>query len=136
MITVEKLHFLRGVELFQAVHGDDLLDIAQTAEEIEKSAGEEIVRDGELDDSLYVVVSGTTAVYRGQQLIAQLKEREVFGELALLDPAPRSATVTSLTDTVLLRLDREVFLDVMRANHEIAVAITRVLARRLRATLT
>ena len=135
MITVEKLYFLKGVELFQAVHGDDLLDIALTAEEVEKSAGEEIVRDGELDDSLYVVVSGLTGVYRGQQMVAQLKEREVFGELALLDPAPRSATVTALSDVVLLRLDREVFLDVMRANHEIAVGITRILARRLRATL-
>jgi len=133
VITVEKLYFLKGVELFQAVHGDDLLDIALTAEEVEKSAGEEIVREGELDDSLFVVVSGRAGVLRGQQMVAQLKTGEVLGELALLDPAPRSATVMALSDVVLLRVEREVFLDVMRANHEIGQAIARILARRLRA---
>jgi CRP-like cAMP-binding protein len=68
-------------------------------------------------------------------MVAQLKEGEVLGELALLDPAPRSATVRSLGDSTLLRIDREVFLDLLRANHEIAEGVTRMLARRLRAMM-
>lgn len=135
MTTIEKVYFLKGVELFAALNGQDVLDIALAAEEVEKMAGEEIVREGELDDSLYVVVSGTTGVYRGTQMVAQLKEGEVFGELALLDPAPRSATVRTVSDSTLLRVEREVFLDLVRANHEIAEGITRMLARRLRAMM-
>ncbi len=133
MTTVEKVYFLKAVELFSAIDGDDLLEIALAAEEVERSAGEDIVREGELDDTLYVIVGGRAGVYRGRQMVAQLKDREVFGELALLDPAPRSATVTALTDTRLLRIDREVFLELLRGHHEIAAGITRILARRLRA---
>ncbi|MEZ0227523.1 MAG: cyclic nucleotide-binding domain-containing protein [Planctomycetota bacterium] len=135
MTTIEKVYFLKGVELFSTLQGQDVLDIALAAEEVEKVANEEIVREGELDETLYVVVSGTVGVYRGNQMVAQLKEGEVFGELALLDPAPRSATVRSVTESTLLRVEREVFLDLVRANHEIAEGITRILARRLRAMM-
>ncbi len=135
MTTIERVYFLKGVELFAALQGQDVLDIALAAEEVDKAAGEEIVREGELDDSLYIVVSGTVGVYRGNQMVAQLKEGEVFGELALLDPAPRSATVRAVSDSTLLRVEREVFLDLLRANHEIAEGVTRMLARRLRAMM-
>jgi CRP-like cAMP-binding protein len=135
LTTIERVYFLKGVELFGALQGQDVLDIALAADEVDKAAGEEIVREGELDDSLYIVVSGTVGVYRGNQMVAQLKEGEVFGELALLDPAPRSATVRSVSDSTLLRVEREVFLDLLRANHEIAEGVTRMLARRLRAMM-
>jgi CRP-like cAMP-binding protein len=131
--TVEKVYFLKAVDLFSTIDGDDLLEVALAAEEVERSGGDEVVREGELDDTLYVIVSGRCGVYRGRQMVAQLKEREVFGELALLDPAPRSATVTALTDARLLRIEREAFLELLRGHHEIAAGITRILARRLRA---
>ena len=135
MTTIERVYFLKGVELFAALQGQDVLDIALATEEVDKAAGEEIVREGELDDSLYIVVSGTVGVYRGNQMVAQLKEGEVFGELALPDPPSRSATVSSVSESTLLRVEREVFLDLLRANHEIAEGVTRMLARRLRSML-
>jgi CRP-like cAMP-binding protein len=57
----------------------------------------------------------------------------VFGEMALLDPEPRMASVTAVEDTQLLRLEREAFLSLMARHVEVAQGVIRVLLRRLRA---
>jgi len=74
-------------------------------------------------------------VLKANSVVAELGEREVFGEMALLDPAPRSATVQAATNTVLLRIRREDFQDLLAEELEVARAVIRVLARRLRAAM-
>ena len=59
-------------------------------------------------------------------------EREVFGEMALLDPAPRSATATAATSVTLLRVAQDDFADLLRERPEVAAGVLRVLTRRLR----
>lgn len=132
MTTLEKLMFLRKVSLFSALPGEDLAEVAAITEELEAQAGQEVIREGEVDSSLYVVVDGRVRVHKGAQTLAELGQNEVFGELALLDPAPRNATVTASTDATLLRIEGEAFEDIAREKHEISRGITRVLARRLR----
>ena len=65
-------------------------------------------------------------------MIAELGERECFGEMAILDPAPRTATVTAISDTRLLRIAREDFQEIIAEKPEIALGIIQVLTRRLR----
>lgn len=132
MTTVEKVFFLKGVSIFSAVPGEELAEIALITEEVDRSPGEVFIREGDVDDSLYVVVEGRVRVQRGDRVLAELGEREVVGELALLDPAPRNATVSAITDVTLLRLDGDAFSEIMREKHEIAQGITKVLVRRLR----
>jgi len=131
--TVEKVLFLKGIDLFSAVSGEDLAQIALIAEEEEREGGEVVIREGEMGDALYLVVEGKVRVRKGEREVAELGEREVFGEMALLDPAPRSATVEAVGDSTLLRIRREDFADVMAERPDIARGVIQVLTRRLRA---
>ena len=133
--TVEKVLFLRAAELFAALPGEDLARIALLADEERRGAGEEVFREGDVADALYLVASGRVKVLRAGAVVADLGERDVFGEMAVLDPAPRSATVRAATDVVLLRIRREDFQDLLAEELEVARAVIRVLARRLRAAL-
>jgi CRP-like cAMP-binding protein len=131
--TVEKVLFLRGIDLFSDLPGEDLAQIALITEEAQRPAGAEIIREGEVGESIYIVVEGRVQVTKGDKPVAELSEREVFGEMALLDPAPRSATVKALSDVTLLTIRREDFADIMAERHEIARGVIQVLTRRLRA---
>lgn len=131
--TVEKVLFLRSAELFAALPGEDLARIALLAEEDRRGPGEEVFREGEVADALYLLVEGRVRVIKASSVVAELREREVFGEMALLDPAPRSATVQSVAHSVFLRIRREDFQDLLAEELEVARAVIRVLARRLRA---
>jgi CRP/FNR family transcriptional regulator, cyclic AMP receptor protein len=131
--TVEKVLFLRGVDLFSDIPGEDLARIALITEEAQHPAGAEIIREGDVGESLYIVVDGRVEVRKGDKRLAELSEREVFGEMAVLDPGPRSATVKAVTDLTLLTIRREDFADIMAERHEIARGIIQVLTRRLRA---
>ncbi len=131
--TVEKVLFLKGIELFSAIPGDDLAQLALVTDEIHREAGHVINREGEAGESLYLLVDGRVRVLKGDRPIAELGEREVFGEMALLDPGPRSATVQALTEVVMLCIKREDFSDIMAEKNEIARGIIQVLTRRLRA---
>jgi len=131
--TVEKVLFLRAAELFASLPGEDLARIALLADEDRRGPDEEIFREGDVADALYLVVEGSVRVVKAGSVVAELGEREVFGEMALLDPAPRSATVVSVGHTGLLRIRREDFQDLLAEELEVARAVIRVLARRLRA---
>jgi CRP-like cAMP-binding protein len=130
--TLEKLMLLKRVNIFSTLSGEDLAEIAAITEELEVSSGQEVIREGEVDSSLFVVVDGSVRVHKAGQTLAELGPSEVFGELALLDPAPRNATVSAASEVTLLRIEGDAFEDVAREKHEISRGILRVLARRLR----
>ena len=132
LTTIEKIFRLKAVNIFSALSGEDLADVGLIALEIQFGPGDEIIREGNVDDSLYVIVAGRVSVMKGTRTLTELGEGEVVGELALLDPAPRGATVRALSDVVVLRIDAGPFFQIMHEKHEIARAVMRVLARRLR----
>lgn len=133
--TVEKVLFLKSVDLFSQMGGEDLSHIALIASEESRDAGEEIVTEGETGDALYLVLEGQVRVHRDGRLIAELGGRECFGEMAILDATPRSATVTSRSAVKLLRIAREDFAEIMSEKPEIASGVIQVLTRRLRDAL-
>jgi CRP/FNR family cyclic AMP-dependent transcriptional regulator len=132
LTTIEKVLFLKGIDLFSQIPGEDLANIALIATEEARDSGENIFEEGDVGDALYLVLEGKVRVHRGEKVIAELAEKECFGEMALLDTAPRSATVTTLSEISLLRISREEFQEIMSEKHEIAVGIIKVLTRRLR----
>ena len=130
--TVEKVLFLKSVDLFRALPGEELAQIAEIAEEQPFAAGEQVFAEGEPGDALYLVVEGSVKVHQGQRQLAQLGVRDVFGEMAVLDSEPRSASVTALKDAVLLKIARDDFRDILQERPEIGMGVIKVLSRRLR----
>lgn len=130
--TVEKVLFLKSIDLFSQIPGEDLAQVALIATEEAREQGEEIFAEGEAGDALYLVLDGKVRVHRGDRQIAELGERECFGEMAILDASPRSATVTAVKDTNLLKISREDFQEIMSEKPEIALGIIKVLSHRLR----
>jgi len=133
--TVEKVLFLKSIDLFSQIPGEDLAQVALIATEEARENGEEIFAEGEAGDALYLVLDGKVRVHRGDRQIAELGERECFGEMAILDASPRSATVTALKDTNLLKISREDFQEIMAEKPEIALGIIKVLSHRLRGAI-
>ncbi len=130
--TVEKVLFLKSVDLFGQIPGEDLAQLALITGEEGRDGGEEIFAEGDVGDALYIVLDGRVRVHKKDKLIAELGERECFGEMAILDASPRSATVTALTDVALLKISREDFQELLAEKHAIALGIIKVLTRRLR----
>jgi len=135
MLTVERVMILRSVALFSGVPSQFLVDIAEALGEVEIEQGETVIREGDMGDKLYVIVHGSFEITRGGRAIATLGARQVFGELAVLDPEPRAATVTALTDGLLFSLDHEQLDDLMAGSIEIAHGFIRMLCRRVRERL-
>jgi CRP-like cAMP-binding protein len=130
--TVEKVLFLKSIDLFSQIPGEDLAAVAQISSEEAREPGDEIFSEGESGDALYLVIDGRVRVHKAERLIAELGERECFGEMALLDAAPRSASVTAISQATLLKIAREDFQEIMSEKPEIAQGVIKVLTRRLR----
>ncbi len=130
--TVEKVLFLKSLDIFSQVSGEDLAQIALITTEESRDAGEEIFAEGEVGDALYIVLDGKVRVHKKDRVLAELGERECFGEMAILDASPRSATVTATTDVALLKIPREDFQEILAEKQAISLGIIKVLTRRLR----
>ena len=133
--TIEKVLILKQVDVFQQTPDDVLADIAALLEEIEVAVGETIFHKGDLGDSLYIIIAGKLRVHDSDHLINYLGESDVFGEMALLDAAPRLASVTAVEPARLLRLDQGPFYELIVDRPEVAIGLIRVLTGRLRATV-
>ena len=132
LTTIEKVIVLKDADLFAETPDELLAEVAELLTEVELPAGEAVFSKGEPGDSLYIVVSGQVRVHDGEYTLNLLGESEVFGEMALLEPEPRMASVTAETDALLLRLDGEPFFELIDTRSEVARGIIRVLSRRLR----
>ena len=130
--TVEKVLFLKSIDLFRALPGEDLAQIAEIAEEVPVSAGGLVFSEGELGHSLYIVVEGRVKIFRGEKVITEMGERTIFGEMSVLDSETRSASVSAVQESLLLRIGREEFRDILMERPEISLGIMKVLSRRLR----
>src|SRR5581483_9660178 len=88
---------LGQVPLFRACSKQDLRQIARLADADSVREGEALVREGQRGQELFIIVSGEAVVTRKGRRLATLRSGDYFGELAVLHPAPRTATVTALT---------------------------------------
>jgi CRP-like cAMP-binding protein len=93
---------LANVPLFRACSKQDLRNIARLADYDTCGPGETVVRQGRRGNELFVIVNGEAEVSRDGTAVAALKAGDYFGELAVLHPAPRTATVTATTDLEVL----------------------------------
>jgi CRP-like cAMP-binding protein len=132
LITVEKVMALKAVDFFAQTADEALVDLARTLEEVQLKASMTAFVKDEPGDSLYVIASGHMVVHDGDHIFDHLAAKDVFGEMALLDPAPRSATVTAEEDANLLRLEQERFIELLEDHAEVGQQILQLLTRRIR----
>jgi CRP-like cAMP-binding protein len=115
---------------------DQLARISRAGEVESYNPGEDVVVEGSLGDALFLILSGQVAVHRGPQTFATLQGGEFFGEMSLVEPAPRSATVTAMSATFLFRLPhdalRELIADDSSVANVLLVQIVKTLSDRLR----
>lgn len=133
LLTIEKVIILRTVDLFADTPDEILGEIAALLKEIEAPAGATIFQQGEQGDSMYIIVEGLVEALDGDHVFTQMGERQVFGEMALLDGEPRTATIRTVQPSRLLRLDQEPFYELMEDRLEIARGVIHMLLQRLRA---
>lgn len=132
--TVEKVLFLKSIDLFSQIPGEDLARVALIASEVDFDPTETLMSEGELGDSMYLILEGKVEVKKGNLEITTLGPKECVGEMAILDSEPRSATVRAVAPTRALKVEREDFYEILNERIDIARGIIMVLCRRLRAT--
>ena len=133
--TIEQVLILRTVGLFSHVPDEVLAEVALLLHEMEVKPGETIVRKGETGDCLYILVDGKVRVHDGERTLNHLGEGAVFGEMAVLDAEPRSASVTAVEETRLFRLDQDPLYELMADRIEVARGIIHVLTANMRARM-
>lgn len=130
--TIDRVIALKRVDIFSTLPYELLAELAEVSTRRTAAAGEQILVEGEFGDELYALTSGEVQV--GENPGVVLSEGTVFGELAVLDPGPRSATVSALADCELLVVTRDMLLALTDQRPDVMAQIAQVLARRLRAT--
>ena len=130
---------LAQIWLFADVSRENLDKLAAFSFTKSYGPGQVIIQEGRTGNGVYAITSGQVEVVKGlnsekPQRLAVLGKGEVFGEMALLDEWPRSASVRTLEDTTCVGIDRWLFLAQLRKEPEVAIAMLQVLVRRLRET--
>lgn len=128
----EKMMILLKVDMFASFSHTQLAALAELTEEVTVQAGETIMRYGEPGDALYGIISGRVSVERDGRKMAELHQGDVIGEMALLERAPRSASVTALETSVLVKIRDEVFYDFCYGDETVIRSMIESLATRLR----
>lgn len=128
---------LRQAQLFRQLDDEAAAALRATMEEVVLDRGDVLFREGDEGDRVYVVLEGKVKLGRTssdgrENLLALLGPGQMFGELSLFDPGPRSATVTAVTDTRLIGLGHADLLPWLTGRPEVARGLLSQLAHRLR----
>ena len=132
LLLIEKVLVLKSLNLFKETPENILADLAPLMKEMEYEQGTEIFKEGETGDCMYIIQQGNIKIHKGNTTLAILKEKEVFGELSLLDADTRSASATADTECILYKIDQEPFYELMDERPEVAKGFIKILCQRLR----
>ena len=133
--VIERVVALKRVDIFATLSYELLVELAEVVDERTASAGEPILTEGEIGDELFALIDGRVQVDRSADadVSVTLEAGTVFGELAVLAPGPRSATVVAETECTTLVLSRPTLLALVDRHPSVMSEIARVLAERLQA---
>lgn len=136
--ALEPHEALTAAPIFQHLSRSSLESVGRSAKVQRFSPGEVLVKEGTYAHAFFVIVNGEAEVVKGlgrddAVVLAKLGQLNFFGEMALLDGFPRSASVRALTECECIVLVRWDFLGLIRANPQVALEVLPVLSQRLRA---
>lgn len=126
---------LQNVPMFREIDPKRLKLLAFTSERVSFSTGQKFFSQGDLSDAAYVILEGRADIVidgpSGPFEVVELGVHQLIGEMGLLTDAPRSASVIACVPTIALRIDKDVFLELMKQFPQMAMAVMREMAKRL-----
>jgi signal transduction histidine kinase len=127
---------LQRFELFAGLPSEDLEQLSASTEPVALEAGAVLIEEGAAGDAAYVVIDGEFEVVKksgNQNIVIAVREGgEVFGEMALLDQAPRTATVRATRDSHVLKIRGDAFHEMLAHSPTAAMTILQTVSKRLR----
>jgi CRP/FNR family transcriptional regulator, cyclic AMP receptor protein len=132
--TIEKVIFLKSVDIFARLTVEQLGRIAGLTTEVRFQPDETIVREGEPIDAVYLLLSGRVVLEKGGQKAREIGEGNAFGTVAALDFNPAVHTIKAVDHVHALRLDARDLHDLLSQDFELVEGVIRVLCRMVRAT--
>jgi len=129
---IEKLLVFRTLGIFNGVPDNILHNLSTISNEQFLKAGAALFNKGDSGTSMFIIVKGRVKVHDGDKTIAVLGDREIIGELAALSSETRSASVTALGGTRLLKITQESLYEIMWDQREVAIEFIEILTGRLR----
>ena len=136
--TMDRIELVKAIPLFESLEDDDLHALAHKLREVQVAAGASVFAQGDEGDAVYVIQDGAVDIIAGsgkhKVTLASLFKQQYFGELSLLDGAPRSATAVASRPTQLLALDRDDFVEFIKKRPDAALSIMHEVGERMRAT--
>ena len=126
------LDHLGKVPLFSALSKKELQTIARASDDVDVPKGKVLVQEGKPGHEFFLIINGNASVKRGKREIAKLGPGQYFGELALLDRGPRSASVIAKDDMEVLVLGQREFAGVIDEVPTLAHKLLTTMAQRLR----
>ena len=130
--TLEKAMILKSVDLFASIPSQELIRVAQIAEEEEYQTDTSLCKEGDYGDCMYIIANGKVKVHKGDRTLVELEKGAFVGDMALLDQEPRSADLTTSLETTLLKISQDAFYELMSSNFEIMNGILKIISSRLR----
>ncbi len=132
------MEVLQQVEIFRYLTYREVVKVHNLTELRSVPRSQVIVREGEEGHEFYIILKGKVRLQKNDTTIAVLKDRDHFGEMALVDKSPRSASAVAMEDTKLIVMRRRDFYELIKREHALAVKLlwnfVRVLTARLRST--
>jgi CRP-like cAMP-binding protein len=132
MTTIERVVALQRVALFADVPGRVLAAVARRASEVEAEAGAPVIVEGAVEDHLFTVVRGRLRVHHGPREVTVIGAGATVGELAALVPEARTASVTALEPTTLLRIDKPILDELLADRPALAQGVIAALVAMVR----
>jgi sigma-B regulation protein RsbU (phosphoserine phosphatase) len=128
----ERIACLKETELFSDMSTDDLEGIAAVAQEMHFAPGQAVFHAGEKGDAVYFVARGQVKVHESGVELVRRGRNECIGEVAVIDEGPRSASVSSVGDALLLRISRDDFYGAVQGNVELLQNVLKIVVGKLR----
>ncbi|MCK5197930.1 MAG: cyclic nucleotide-binding domain-containing protein, partial [Spirochaetales bacterium] len=129
--------FLRGIPFFEELSDDDIHSISKYCTDKVIEPGQILFYEDDPADMFYIIMSGEVEVWKAfgtddEDMLAVHGHGKLFGEMALIDNMPRSATVKTRTHTMLLQIGEHDFQNMIRENSSVAFSIVRSLSSMVR----
>lgn len=135
LTVVERVIFLQNVDVFSEVSTENLALVATIGQEVEFAEDERIYTELSPSDSMYLVLEGEVRLHRGDITVTRAREKEAFGTWSLFDDEHRVTSATAVRRTVLLRVAKDDFIELLADNVEITQGVLKAVVRRLRTVL-
>lgn len=128
----KRIEILRDVVIFSESNENILKRLATSLNDVFIKQNEVVFHKDDELNAMYIIVNGKVKVHDGDYVFTQFGKKDFFGEYSLIDSSARSATVTAIEDSYLLRLDQEDFQRIIEENVEVTKAVLKALIKRLR----